>query len=118
MCRSHGNTCPEEPAATLESLPKAAMDGPSEIPVVSSLQLHQRGVARLVHPIVGTPPIRVVSRHATRLQQRLQLEKHAILLAPKDVGEQVPTVMIDRMPQSPRVRLAALITPHFFQPGG
>ena len=37
-------------------------------------------------PLVGPPPIRIVSRHAKRLQQRLQLEKNDILSAPEHVG--------------------------------
>ena len=37
-------------------------------------------------PLVSSPPIRVISRDAKRLQQCLQLEKHSILSAPKDIG--------------------------------
>ena len=37
-------------------------------------------------PLVGTPPLRVISHNAKRLQQRLQLEKNGILSAPEDVG--------------------------------
>jgi hypothetical protein len=37
-------------------------------------------------PLVGPPPIRVVSRNAKRFQERLQLEKNSILAAPEDVG--------------------------------
>jgi hypothetical protein len=66
-------------------------------------------------PLVGTPPIRVIAHNAKRLQQRVQLEKNGILAAPEDVGSHVPTVMINRVPQPPRVRFAAHITPHFVQ---
>ena len=36
-------------------------------------------------PLVGSPPIRVSAWDATRLQQRLQLEKNGILSVPKDL---------------------------------
>ena len=64
-------------------------------------------------PLVRPPSIRVISRDAKRLQQRLQLEKHSILSAPKDLRQHVPTVMINGVPQPTRVRFAAHATPHF-----
>src|SRR5262249_30170737 len=36
-------------------------------------------------PLVGTPPIRVISCNTKRLKQRLQMEKNGILSAPEDV---------------------------------
>ena len=64
-------------------------------------------------PLVGTPPIREISRYAKWLQQRLQLEKNGVLSAPEGIGSHVPTVMINGVPQPPRVRFAAHVTPHF-----
>ena len=66
-------------------------------------------------PLVGPPPIRVIARDAKRLQQGLQLEKHGILAAPKDVGSHLAAVMINGVPQPPRVRFATHVTPRFVQ---
>ena len=64
-------------------------------------------------PLVSSPPIRVISRDTKRLQQRLQLEKNGILSAPKDIGQYVPAVMVNGVPQPTGVRFAAYVTPHF-----
>ena len=37
-------------------------------------------------PLARPPPIRIIARHATRLQEYLQLEQHGILSALADVG--------------------------------
>ena len=66
-------------------------------------------------PLVRPSPICVIARDAKRLQQSLQLEKHGILLAPKDIRQHVPTVMINGVPQPPRVRFAAHVTPHLIE---
>jgi hypothetical protein len=66
-------------------------------------------------PLASAPPICVIARHATRLQQYLLLEKHGILSALEDVGYHVAAVMINRVPQPPRVRFAARLTPPFVQ---
>ena len=54
-------------------------------------------------PLVGPPPIRVKPRETKRLQQCLPLQKDRILASPKNVGQHGPTVMINRMPQPPRL---------------
>ena len=68
-------------------------------------------------PLIGTPPIRIKPRDAKRLQEGFELQKDGILPSPKDVCEHSPTVMIDRVPEPPRVRFAAHVTPHFVQLG-
>jgi hypothetical protein len=55
-------------------------------------------------PLVRAPPIGVKAGNTKRLQQRLQLQKDRILASPKNVGQHGLTVMIDRMPQPPRLR--------------
>ena len=65
--------------------------------------------------LVGTPPIRVKPRDPKRLQQRLPLQKGRILPSPKDVGKHLPTVMIDGMPQPPRLGFLPHVTPHLIE---
>jgi hypothetical protein len=61
-------------------------------------------------PLVGPPPLRVVSRHAKRLQQRLPLEKHGILSAPEHVGSHLArVVMLGR--RKARYLAARFLTP-------
>ena len=67
--------------------------------------------------LIGTPPIRIKPRDAKRLQEGFELQKDCVLPSPKDVREHRTTAMIDRMPEPPRVRFAAHVTPHFVQLG-
>ena len=48
--------------------------------------------------LIGAPAIGVKTGDAKRFQQGWQLQKDRILPSPKDIGEYLPTVMIDRMP--------------------
>ena len=66
-------------------------------------------------PLVGPPAIGVKPRDPKRLQQVLQFEKDGILPPPKDVRQHGATVVIDRMPQPPRLRFLAHITPHLIE---
>jgi len=66
-------------------------------------------------PLVGPPPIRVKPRETKRLQQRLSLQKDRILASPKNVGQHGPTVVINRMPQPPRLRFLAHVTPDLIE---
>ena len=49
-------------------------------------------------PLVGAPAIGEKARDAKRFQQLFELQKDGILSPSKDVGQHVPTVMIDRVP--------------------
>jgi len=62
--------------------------------------------------LVGAPPISVEAGDPKRREQRLQLQKDLILSSPKNVCQYLPTVVIDRLPQPPRGRFLAHITPH------
>ena len=70
---------------------------------------------RMEMALVGAPPIRVKPRNAKRLQQRLQLPKDHILSSPKDVRQHGAMVVIDGMPQSPRLRFLVYVTPHLIE---
>jgi hypothetical protein len=63
--------------------------------------------------LVGTPPIGVEAVDPKRLEQLFELQKDGILPPPKDVPSHGPTGVIDGMPQPPRRRFLADITPHF-----
>jgi hypothetical protein len=67
--------------------------------------------------LIGTPPIRLKPRDAKRLQEGFELPKDRILPSPKDVREHRITAMIARVPEPPRVRFAAHVTPHYVQLG-
>jgi hypothetical protein len=62
--------------------------------------------------LIGTPPIRVKTRDATGRQQALEFEQDGILPPSKDRRSHGATVVIDRMPQPPRLRFLPHITPH------
>jgi len=65
--------------------------------------------------LVGAPPIRVEAADPKRLKQLFELQKDGILAPPKDVRQHGPTGVIDGMPQPPRLRFLADITPHFIE---
>ena len=65
--------------------------------------------------LVSPPPIRVKPRDPKRLEQCLQLQKDGILASPKDVGQHVSTVMIDRVPSPVWLRFLPHVTPHFIE---
>jgi len=65
--------------------------------------------------LVSPPPIRVKPRDPKRLWQCLQLQKDGILASPKDVGQHVSTVMIDRVPSPVWLRFLPHVTPHFIE---
>jgi hypothetical protein len=66
-------------------------------------------------PLVRPPSIGIETRDPKRLQQGLQLQKDSILALSKDLPQHLPTVMINRVPQPPRVRFLADITPHLIE---
>src|SRR5262245_46246155 len=74
-----------------------------------------RMLRRIEMPLVGPPPIRVKPCDPKGCQQVLELEKDRILASPKDVGQHGPTVMINGMPEPPRLRFLADITPHLIE---
>jgi hypothetical protein len=65
--------------------------------------------------LVGPPPIGVKLCDTKGLQQVLEFEKDAILPTPKDRRQHGPAVMINRMPQPPRLRFLAHKTPHLLK---
>jgi hypothetical protein len=67
--------------------------------------------------LISTPTIRVKAGDAKRFQQGFELHKDRIVPSPKDVREHCTAAMIDRVPEPPRVRFAAHVTPHFVQLG-
>src|SRR2546422_829897 len=62
--------------------------------------------------LVGSPSIGVEAANVKRCEELLQLEKHLILPSPTDRRQDSSTVMINGMPQPPRLRFLADITPH------
>src|SRR3989442_1364795 len=56
-----------------------------------------------------------MAMNAKGLQQRLQLQKDRILPSPEDVRQHGATLMIDGMPQPPRLRFLPHVTPHFIE---
>jgi hypothetical protein len=54
-------------------------------------------------PGVCSLSVRIKSRDTKRLQQLLEFEKNRILASPEDVGQHGATVVINRMPQPPRL---------------
>ena len=66
---------------------------------------------------IGIPPIRIPPRDAKRLSEGFELHKDRVLVSPKDVCEDRTATRIDRVPEPPRVRFAAHVTPHFVQLG-
>ena len=65
--------------------------------------------------LVGVPSIGRESGDVQRGQELLQLEKYVILPSPKDIRQYGPTVMINRMPEPPRLCFLADITPHLIE---
>jgi len=47
---------------------------------------------------ISPPPIGVIARDATGLQQRLPLQKNAIFPPPKDLRQDLATAMVNGMP--------------------
>ena len=62
-------------------------------------------------PFGGAPPIGEETANATRLQQRWQLQKAPVLPSPTDGGSHGPAAVITGMPEPPRLRFRAHITP-------
>src|SRR5687767_12301714 len=75
--------------------------------------LAYRMVLRVDMSLVGPPAIRVIPGDAKRRQEGFEPQKDVILTPTKHVRQHLPTLMIDRVPQPPWVRLFAHITPHF-----
>jgi len=59
--------------------------------------------------------VRVVTSDAKGCEQDLEFQEHRILAGIHHKGQYSPGVMIDRMPEPPRVLLAADKRPHFVQ---
>ena len=66
-------------------------------------------------PFVGTPSVRVKPCDVQRRQELLPLEQHVILPSSKDIGSHGATVVINGMPQPPRLGFLAHKTPHLIK---
>src|SRR5262249_48329929 len=66
-------------------------------------------------PLVSPPPIGIKLRDAKRCQQLLKLQEDGVLPSPEHIRQDLPCVMINRVPQPAWVRFAAYVTPHFVQ---
>ncbi len=64
-------------------------------------------------PLVRAPIICVIARDTKRLQQGLQLQKDLVLAPAQDIRQDLPTVVINGMPEPPLCLLLANKTPHF-----
>src|SRR5215510_1384353 len=66
-------------------------------------------------PLVGPPAVRVELCDAKGGQQLLELQKDVVLPSSEHIRQDLPRVMINRVPQPARVRFAAHKTPYFIQ---
>src|SRR5262245_28335952 len=66
-------------------------------------------------PLVGPPAVRVELCDTKGCQQLLELQKDVVLPSSEHVCQDLPCVMINRVPQPAWVRFAAHVTPHFIQ---
>src|SRR5262245_35117455 len=64
-------------------------------------------------PRVGAPMIDVVAGQAKGFEQPLKLQEDLVFAAAKDIRQDRPGTVINRMPQPPRLFLLADKTPHF-----
>jgi hypothetical protein len=65
--------------------------------------------------LVGAASIGVKARDTERFQQLFELQKDCILPSPKDVCQHGPTVLINGVPQPPRLRFLAHVTPYLIE---
>src|SRR5262249_895169 len=61
---------------------------------------------------VGAPIIGIIAGQPEGLQQRFEPQKHLVLAAPKDVGQDLAGVVIDGMPEPARVAFVPDKRPH------
>jgi hypothetical protein len=74
------------------------------------------GMLLCIHmAFVGAPAVRVVPCDAKRLQESLQAQKDIILPPAEHIHQDLPGVVINRIPQLSLVRLLAHIGPHFVE---
>ena len=64
-------------------------------------------------PSVGPSRVWIIAREAEGLEQSLQLQKHLVLTSTKDIGQDLPGVMIEGMPEPPWFLLLPDKAPHF-----
>ena len=66
-------------------------------------------------PFVGSPAVSAIARDATGLSQGLPLEKPLVLPMSKDIRHHLPTLVIKRMPEPPRLRFLPDRTPQLIE---
>src|SRR6266699_6700867 len=66
---------------------------------------------------VRPPMLRIQTREPEGLQQRFELQKDCVFAAPKDIRQDSPCMMIDRMPQPAGVAFIADKRPHLVHLG-
>ena len=64
-------------------------------------------------PLVGTPRVCILARDAKGIEQRLQLQKHFVLTPPEDIGQDLPSAVIEGMPEPAWLFLLPHEAPHF-----
>src|SRR5262245_32468926 len=66
-------------------------------------------------PLVGAPAVRVKLRDAKGLQELLQLEEDGVLAPSEYIGQHLPAVVINGVPEPARMRFRLHKTPHFVE---
>jgi hypothetical protein len=97
-----------EPSAHRQVLALALLHRPLSYPVL---------LRRKMTPI-DTRLVRVIMCETKGGEQGLEFQEHRILPGANDVRKHAPGVMINRLPQPPRLRFGTDETPHFLHRGG
>src|SRR5215510_10727426 len=66
-------------------------------------------------PLVGSPAVRVKLCDAEWLQELLQLEEDGVFASSEHVGQHLPGVVINGVPEPARMRFRLHKTPHFVE---
>src|SRR5262249_21089555 len=66
-------------------------------------------------PLVGSPSVRVKFRDAKWLQELLQLEEDGVFAPSEHIGQHLPGVVINSVPEPSRMRFRFHKTPHFVE---
>ena len=72
-------------------------------------------LSRIEMPLISTPTVGVITANAQRGEQRFELQQCLVLAATKDIRHQPARLVIQRLPEPPRLFLAADKRPHFVQ---
>jgi hypothetical protein len=64
-------------------------------------------------PLVGSPSVRIKLCNAKWLQELLQLEEDGVFAPSEHIGQHLPGVVINGVPEPSRIRFRFHKTPHF-----